>query len=324
MAGIAPRTVFVIRETEYELLIARHATRDQAAFFLKTRGQDFRVIEARHAAFYETLRQLRGSVPSQWRSTLVHRSDLDRFLFAEDDIVIPVGQDGLVANVAKYLNGQPVIGVNPDPGQYDGILVPVAPAQMPALLEPAAHGDVALQHRTMVVSRLDDGRALLALNEIFIGHRSHQSARYDIAALGKAEFQSSSGLIVSSGTGATGWARSIMEATRVRFPLTPEGAQLAFFVREPFPSVASGTSLRAGVITAQHPLKVTSRMNEGGTIFADGIEQDRLDFDWGRVAEVTLSKRHLNLVLPKSPAPPKRPAKPARRAPSKAQPARPS
>jgi hypothetical protein len=171
----------------------------------------------------------------------------------------------------------------------------------------------------MVESRLDDGRSLLALNEIFIGHRSHQSARYDIAALGKMEFQSSSGLIVASGTGATGWARSIMEATHLRLPLTPEGAQLAFFVREPFPSVASGTSLRAGTITAQHPLKVTSRMNEGGTIFADGIEQDRLDFDWGRIAEVTLSKRRLNLVLPKT-AP--RPAKPSRRAPPKVQPVR--
>jgi hypothetical protein len=308
MAGIAPRTVFVIRETEYELLIARHATRDQAAFFLKTRGQDFSAIEARHVAFYETLRHLRGAVPSEWRSTLVHRSDLDRFLFAEDDIVIPVGQDGLVANVAKYLNGQPVIGVNPDPGQYDGILVPVPPSQMPALLRPVAHGDAPLQKRTMVWSRLDDGRSLLALNEIFIGHRSHQSARYDITALGRSEFQSSSGLIVSSGTGATGWARSIMEATHIQIPLTPEGNRLAFFVREPFPSVASGTTLRAGPITAQHPLRVTSRMNEGGTIFADGIEHDYLDFDWGRVVEVSLSERHLKLVLPKSveKAPPRR------------------
>jgi hypothetical protein len=33
------------------------------------------------------------------------------------------GQDGLAANTLKYLkNAQPVIGVNPDPGRWDGVL----------------------------------------------------------------------------------------------------------------------------------------------------------------------------------------------------------
>jgi hypothetical protein len=30
----------------------------------------------------------------------------------------------------------------------------------------------------MVQAELDDGQRLLALNEIFVGHRTHQSARY--------------------------------------------------------------------------------------------------------------------------------------------------
>ena len=41
------------------------------------------------------------------------RGDLDRFLFEPDDLVVIVGQDGLVANVSKYLDGQPVVGINP-------------------------------------------------------------------------------------------------------------------------------------------------------------------------------------------------------------------
>jgi NAD kinase len=298
MATLAPRAVFVIRETEYESLLAHHATRDQAIFFLKTRGQDIGPVEQRHAQFQETLRGLRAVLPAEWRSTLVHRVDLDRFLFAADDIVIAVGQDGLVANVAKYLNGQPVLGINPDPKLYDGILVPIAPDKMSPLLRPAAEGKAHLQMRTMAESRLDDGQILLALNEIFIGHHSHQSARYDIEAMGQKEFQSSSGLIVSSGTGATGWARSIMESSHIEITLQPEAGELAFFVREPFPSVASGTTIRAGRIDGGHPLRITSRMNEGGVIFADGIEQDRLAFDWGRIVEVSVSARHLNLVLP--------------------------
>src|SRR5215469_7123921 len=290
-----PRAVFVTRETEYELLIARHATRDQVRFFLKTRGQDVGEVEARHARFYAVLKEARAAVPPDWRSTLVRRGDLDRFLFAADDVIVAVGQDGLVANVAKYLDGQPVLGVNPDPGLYDGILVPLTPASVGRLLVPAARGDVALQRRTMVEAELDDGQKLVGLNEIFVGHRSHQSARYDIAVGEKREAQSSSGLVVSSGTGATGWARSLMESMHVSLSLAPDEAALAYFVREAFPSVSTGTSIRAGKLDKATPIHVTSRMNDGGVIFADGVEQDHLDFDWGRLIEVKVASRHLNL-----------------------------
>jgi NAD kinase len=290
--------VFVTRETDYEHLIARHATRDQVRFFLKTRGQDVGEVEARHTRFHEVMARVRAEVPADWRATVVRRADLDRFLFAPDDIVVAVGQDGLVANVAKYLDGQPVLGVNPDPARYDGILVPLKPDAVARLLRPAAHGDVALQRRTMIEAALDDGQKLLGLNEIFIGHHSHQSARYDIEVAGQREAQSSSGLIVSSGTGATGWARSLMEAMHVPVALKPDEEALAYFVREAFPSVATGTSIRAGKIGKNDPVRVTSRMNEGGVIFADGIEQDYLGFDWGRIIQVSVSSRRLNLVLP--------------------------
>jgi NAD kinase len=298
MSTTAPRAVLVTRETDYELLLARHATREQVRFFLKTRGQDLADVEAHHARFYETLKAARAAVPPDWRSTLIRRGDLDRFLFAPDDLIVAVGQDGLVANVAKYLDGQPVLGVNPDPSLYDGILVPLRADRIARLLPPAARGEVGLQHRTMVEAQLDDGQRLLGLNEIFVGHRSHQSARYDIEIGGKHEAQSSSGLIVSSGTGATGWARSLMESMHVPLALAPDEQALAYFVREAFPSVATGTSIRAGKIGQGTPIHVTSRMNDGGVIFADGIEQDHLNFDWGRMTDVSIAKRRLNLVLP--------------------------
>ena len=296
MATLAPRVVFVVRETDYERLIARHATREQVRFFLKTRGQDLSIIEARHDRFHARLREVRSATPTDWRAALIRRDDLDRFLFAGEDIVIAFGQDGLVANVSKYLDGQPVLGVNPDPDLYDGILVPHSPSQVAALLKSIAANDVRLERRTMVEAKLDDGQTLSALNEIFVGHRTHQSARYEIAVSGSAEPQSSSGLIVSSGTGATGWARSIMESIHAQFTLHPEEEALAYFIREPFPSVATGTSIRAGKVAKTEPLRITSRMNDGGVIFADGIEQDHLEFGWGRIVDVQVSARRLNLV----------------------------
>jgi hypothetical protein len=295
MAIGSARAVFVVRETDYALLLARHATRGQARFFLESRGQRLEDVEARHHAFHAVLARARAAVPAEWRQTLVQRADLDRFLFEPDDVVVAVGQDGLVANAAKYLAAQPVIGVNPSPDLYDGVLVRTRVERVAELLPASAAGVAPVEHRTMVQAVLDDGATLFALNEIFVGHRSHQSARYRIEAGGQPEEQASSGLIVATGTGATGWARSIAEATHLGLPLGPEERAVGYWVREPFPSVATGTRLRAGRLT-DAPLTVTSRMNEGGVIFADGIEQDFLAFGWGRQVRVSPAERVLHLV----------------------------
>lgn len=296
MSAVTPRAVFVIRDTDYEALLVRHATRGQARFFLESRGQSLTEVEARHARFHAVLGQARASVPADWRQALARRTDLDRFLFAPEDVIVTVGQDGLVANVAKYLRDQPVIGVNPAPDLYDGALARVAVERLGSLLPAIAADAACVERRTMVQAVLDNGETLLALNEIFVGHRSHQSARYRIEASGVIEDQSSSGFIVASGTGLTGWARSIGEATQLILGIGTEEAAVGYWVREPFPSLATGTTLRAGKLD-RVALAVTSRMNEGGVVFADGIEQDFLAFDWGRRVELGPAVRALSLVV---------------------------
>ena len=37
-------------------------------------------------------------------------------------------------------------------------------------------------------------------------------------------------------------------------------------------------------------------MNEGGVLFGDGIEDDRIDFAWGSRAEVRAAETRLRLV----------------------------
>jgi NAD kinase len=295
MPAIAPRAVFVTRESDYEALIARHATREQARFFLQTRNQSLDLLERRDRELKAAVKAARSALPHDWRQAHVRRGDLDRFLFAPEDVIVVVGQDGLVANVAKYLAGQPVLGVNPSPDLYEGVLLKVPLDRLAPLLAASAAGEAPAERRTMVEARLDTGQTLTALNEVFVGHRSHQSARYRIAADGQAEEQSSSGLIVASGTGATGWARSILAATHARVTLTAEERAVAYFVREPFPSPATGSAIRAGKVTAG-ALAITSRMNDGGVVFADGIEQDYIAFDWGRIVEIAAAERTLHLV----------------------------
>ena len=243
------------------------------------------------------LREVRAAIPTDWRQSTIFRSDVERFVFGPEDIVVAVGQDGLVANVAKYLDGQPVIGIDPAPGVNSGALVRFRAADLGRLLRLAAARELHLEQRTMAEARLDDGVTLLALNEIFVGHRSHQSARYTLAAGGRAERQSSSGLIVATGTGATGWASSIMQASHIALDLAPTAPRLGYLVREAWPSPATGTDIVAGLVESD-PVVVTSEMDDGGTIFADGIETDHLLFGWGRSVSIGVSSRRLALAVP--------------------------
>ncbi len=296
--GVTPRAVVVTRPTEYESLLARHATHGQARFFLETRGQSIDEVQQRHQRFERALASVQRAIPVRWRRTRVDRGELDRFLFEPEDLVIALGQDGLVANIAKYLRGQPVLGINPDPQRYDGVLVKHPPEETPDLIAMAAeHRLDCREIRTMVEARLDDGQRLLALNEVYLGHRTHQSSRYLIALAGRQERQSSSGIVIATGTGSTGWARSIRRerATDLALP-APSDRELAFFVREAFPSIATGTTLTEGLIPAGAHLSITSEMNEDGVLFGDGIEEDRIAFPYGMRAEVAKSEVCLNLV----------------------------
>lgn len=297
MSILPPRLVLVRRETDLDRVRATYSSLATARFVLEQRGLTLAAVEDAHREFTDIIRRVRAAVPPDWRQATIMRAEVERFVFAPDDIVVAVGQDGLVANVAKYLDGQTVIGVDPAPGRNAGKLVRFRVLEVEeALLAAAAHA-LPLERRVMAEARLDDGVSLLALNEVFVGHRSHQSARYTLAIGGGRERQSSSGLIVATGTGATGWAASIMHATGTRLDLPPDAPRLGFLVREAWPSPATGTDIVAGLVQDE-PLLVTSEMDEGGTIFADGIETDHLGFGWGRQVRIGVAEKRLMLAVP--------------------------
>ncbi len=306
------RIVIVTKKTPLEELVERFNSRAQARFYIEHQGGAFDEYEAAHQRYAAAVEALKRALPRAVKQHVIERAFLPTYLFGENDLVLTVGPDGLVVNTAKYLAGQPILAVNPDPERIDGILIPCAVAEAGAWAQRAMAGRAAVRAVTMAQAALNTGQTLYAFNDLFIGPRTHVSARYRIAFEGRAEDQSSSGLIISTGAGSTGWLQSIVTgACQVAAGLTGaevtppapetyrlpwEADELYFTVREPFTSRTSQASLVFGKIAAGQTLVLESHLPENGVIFSDGVERDYLDFNAGCVATIRVADRKAHLI----------------------------
>jgi NAD kinase len=204
------RIVVIVRETRLKTVLESQNTLSQARFYINSLGGDFSEYEKEHQQYNASVREARQRMAELGNLQMLDRKYLPNFIFAPDDVVVIIGQDGLVANTLKYLDGQPVIGVNPDPGRWDGVLLPFVPEDAGKIVEETLRGRRKTEEVTMARARLQNGQELLAVNDFFIGQRTHVSARYIIKHGGLKEPQSSSGVIVSTGLGSTGWMKSVI------------------------------------------------------------------------------------------------------------------
>ncbi|MEU0373371.1 hypothetical protein ABZ070_24500 [Streptomyces sp. NPDC006283] len=297
--SLAPRAVLVHRVTEYEELLARHGTHGQADFFLSSRGRSIAEVARRHHRTLAALAEVSAAVPLQWRQARVERGDLDRFLFGPEDVVVVVGQDGLVANTAKYLSGQPVVGIDTEPGRNPGVLVRHRVEDAGRLLRSAVLPGRTADELTMVEAVADDTQRLPALNEIYLGRPGHQTARYRLSTDSKgagAEAQASSGVLIGTGTGATGWLRSLWQERSSTLALpAPTDPRLVWFVREAWPSPSTGTAQVSGSLTRGRRLRLTVE-SDRLVVFGDGMEGDALSLTWGQSVSFGIADTALRLL----------------------------
>ena len=313
--SVFEKVVVITRKTELEELTMRFNTVSQAQFYLEHAGRDFAPIAQAHAAYHEVLAGVRHTLPRSLKNQVVERSFLPQFTFGEADLVITIGPDGLVVNTAKYLQQQPILPLNPDPQHIDGVLLPFNAQNFSSALDRSLHNEQPLKKVTMAEAHLSDGQTLLGFNDLFIGARTHVSARYEIAQghgnRQRKELHSSSGIIVSTGAGSSGWLQSIYAGAagvvkalggEVITPINNgrmawDTQELVYAVREPFPSKITGTALTFGVINKNQPLTITSHMADNGVIFSDGVEADYLQFNAGSTATIGIAKRQAHILV---------------------------
>ncbi|MGV3624686.1 MAG: NAD+ kinase [Archangium sp.] len=298
------KLVLVTRRTRLDGLIERFNTKGQAKFYLQQAGLEFADYEREHDTYSRSLEKTRAQLEkSGLKLQVLDRAMVPTYLFAPTDLIIALGQDGLVANTAKYIGAQPLIGVNPDPERFDGVLLPFRVEELRQAVDSTLSERAVINEVTLAEAKLSDGQRLLAFNDLFIGARTHVSAQYRLS-VGKSGWvrHSSSGVIVSTGAGSTGWLSSVFAMARaLGGNVTPVrisrgDPKLYYVVREPFASKQSTVDEAFGVVNAQRTLKLESLMPSGGVIFSDGVEDDALSFTSGLVATIGPADQRARLV----------------------------
>jgi len=326
------KIVLVTRPTRLAELVVRFNTVSQARFYVEHQGADFKDYLHEDETYHHALVETQAVLSQLGRVQVIDRGFLPNFVFGSEDTVVTLGQDGLVANTIKYLHGQPVVGVNPDPARWDGKLLPFKVGDLKRIVPEVFAHRRPTKSVTMAKASLNNGQTMYAVNDLFIGPKSHGSARYAIRCGEVGETQSSSGVIVSTGMGSTGWLKSLLTGAaaitqsagsvlapqvvsqsigeeklnrksgprvhlNVRTEFAWDANYLFFTVREPFPTHTTGASLVFGRVTPETPLQLESQMAENGVIFSDGIEKDFLEFNFGTQAVINLAERKGVLVV---------------------------
>ena len=150
MRMIERKIVIVTRPTRLAGMVAQHATAGQAEFkmvapvwpapramaktiakqaladkqLVTDAEKDFSSLKDEDSSYTSIVSHLRSELADLAPVHVLDRQYLPTYVFGPDDIVLTVGQDGLVANTAKYALGRPIVAINPDPEHIDGVLLP--------------------------------------------------------------------------------------------------------------------------------------------------------------------------------------------------------
>jgi hypothetical protein len=327
---VVERVTLITRPTRLAGLLQRWGTRGQALFRFKANKMaalarageveqaaqlqkqdydtDFALLQDEDEVYRDAVERLTRDLDVGPPVQVIDRSFMPNYDFSMSRAVVVLGQDGLVANAAKYVGDAPIIGVNPDPRRFDGVLLPFQLPDARFALQTVLSGRGRIRKATLADVKLQDGQQMQAFNDFFVGVRSHVSARYKITVNGRTESHSSSGVLISTGAGSTGWMSSVYnmasgiaaapQQTKIEPPrLNWDEPRLLWAVREPFISRTTQAGLVCGTLEGRNVMVIESMTPENGVIFSDGIEADALEFNAGTIATIGIASRQAHLVV---------------------------
>jgi NAD kinase len=219
-----------------------------------------------------------------WKNTF-SKKDLENI-----DFVISIGGDGTALSASHYLIDKPLLAVNSSPSTSVGALTTTDLSSLPSKLEEIKnnkHKEESLERIQVFVN--DKPIETLALNDVFIANeKAYLISKYNVSYKGETEFQFSSGLIFSTGTGSTAWFKSAGGT-----PFSPQSKFIEMIVREPYYSKFHNPSITKLKIKPSESVEIT--IGSKSILAIDSIREYSLDS--GDRIKVEISSTPLKRII---------------------------
>lgn len=268
---------------DYESLVQKY--RDE--------GANVETILSSHATQQASLGKLRQIFdPSQF----IARDDLAESVNQDADLVIAFGGDNHFVYVSHFAKSAMILGINSDPQRSDGALTSLTADQCEEALQALTRGDYSIEEWPRLEALVNGKPLPLTTSELFVGERERvYMSRYVLKHGDVEETQKSSGLLITTGAGSTGWYDS---ACRY---LHPDGNVFArtepkfvFLATEPSKGRLNRSKLLEGTVQAGESLRIQSLNDSSGLVSVDSL--DEVLFSRGATLEVRISPHALKVI----------------------------
>ncbi len=295
----------VVKRSSFKCELQKtHMSPEQLLMKFEQQGECGQRTVSSHLRQLQVVKDLCAEIsPTQ----IVSIAKVTRERVAKAKMIIALGGDDTLKAVSHWIDDQTIIvGVNSDTMYSQGNLIRYSAADIPALLRSVEKGDYRIQPWQRIRIAVDGVDRGPALSEIALAKSDFAEMTTNIVEFkGQKVNQKSSGLLLTTGAGSTGWFASagLYLAPEGR-PYPPTVPLARFELREPhLRFVEKDGTLQAvypdlveGEILPGETLKVTSLNNTQAIATRDSI--DRIPFNRGSVAEIALDNKPLWVVAP--------------------------
>lgn len=299
--------VICVKRTKWQRDLERYGDQDFLKRIYDLQNHAFEKVYSSHERQIQNLEKLKQCLPE---AEYIFREDLVAFEPRPDQILVSLGGDNHFVYCARFAGNEPILAINSDPATSTGSLLYFDTDSFLKKLNRLKDSGQKLSTEiirqeawTMVEAELQypDGRIIRTgpcISEISIRNAFPDAmSRYVLSLDGEPpEEQKSSGLLIATGAGSTGWFRNCLPPSIQRSSHATFGREESVFrivAREP--GFKAGRKYRYRYRSLEtEQLKVISEMD--GEFTVDAHEERRFPFPPATQAIIQLSEQRLHVV----------------------------
>lgn len=292
------RLAIAVKRSKWERDLIRYGSREAVEHLYAIQNNATAKIYQSHQRQATAAQELRAALPT---ATWLERSALPETDFSNFDCVLSLGGDNHFVYVSGFLPpGMPVIGVNSDPQTSHGSLLNFDATQVLSVLPNSKSVSFDLEHWTRIecVLTYPDGsskRTPLCTSEISVRNAFPDLISRYLIRLDQPEWeeQKSSGLILATGAGSTGWYRNAHSMAEQDAVVFAKDAPLFRFIAREL-GATHRYQFRRAQLERGATLEVVSEMD--GQVSIDTHPEFTFDFPPGTTARFQVSDSALSVV----------------------------